>query len=99
MKEHFVKCWPEFFGRAWAGDKPFEIRKNDRDYAPQDRITMQEWDPNSSEYSGRWLQGTITFVVDGVPMWGLMDGFCAFAWKEEARGGKEVALEDRRDQA
>jgi hypothetical protein len=94
MKEHFVKCWPEFFTRAWAGDKPFEIRKNDRDYAPQDRITMQEWNPTTAEYTGRWLQGTITFVVDGVPMWGLMDGFCAFAWKEEARGGKEASVEN-----
>lgn len=88
MKEHFVKCWPEFFKRAWEGVKPFEIRNNDRNYAPGDRITMQEWDPTSSEYTGRWLQGEITFVVDGVPMWGLMDGFCAFAWREEGRGGR-----------
>lgn len=94
MKEHFVKCWPEFFTRAWAGDKPFEIRKNDRDYAPKDRLTLQEWNPNTLEYTGRSLTGLIMFVVVGVPMWGLMDGFCAFSWKEESRIGKEGALED-----
>lgn len=89
MKEHIVKCWPEFFERAWKGEKPFELRKNDRDYRKGDRITMQEWDPNKGEFSGRWLAGEITFLADAVPMFGLMDGFCAFAWREDGRGPTE----------
>ena len=90
MQEHIVKCWPEFFERAWRGEKPFELRKNDRDYQQGDRITLQEWDPNRGEYTGRWLDGTITFVAVGVQIFGLAEDFCAFAWKEEGRGPVEA---------
>jgi hypothetical protein len=85
MKEHFVKCWPEFFALAWEGAKPFENRNNDRDYRKGDRVTLQEFNPTSGQFTGRWLTGLITVTTE----MGMQPGWIAFAWKEEGRGGKE----------
>jgi hypothetical protein len=32
MKSHYLKTWPEFFKEIKLGSKPFEVRKNDRDF-------------------------------------------------------------------
>jgi hypothetical protein len=86
MKEHFVKCWPEYFAAAWEGVKPFENRQNDRQYQKGDRVTMQEWNPTSGQYTGRWITGTIIYQTD----MGLQPGWITFAWREEGRGGRET---------
>lgn len=87
MKEHFVKCWPVYFQAAWSGDKPFEIRENDRGYQEHHKIHLQEWDPVTAEFTGRYIFGTITYKTE----MGMKPGWVAFAWKEEGRGGKGVS--------
>ena len=32
MTTHDLKVWPDFFSAIDCGEKPFEVRKNDRDY-------------------------------------------------------------------
>ncbi len=41
--EHELKLRSEFYLRVATGQKPFEIRKNDRDYQVGDRLIMREW--------------------------------------------------------
>ncbi len=59
MREHVLKCWPQFMPRIASGQKTFEIRKNDRDYQVGDRLRLCEYDPKTSvqwAYEGRHPQ-------------------------------------------
>ena len=79
---HYLKCWPEHFDQTVKGLKPFEVRKNDRDYRVGDQVVMYEWDPKEAKgreaegYSGREVRGNITCILDGSSFKGsLGDGY------------------------
>jgi hypothetical protein len=67
---HHLKCWPHFFDAVVSGQKPFEVRKNDRDFRVGDRIVMYEWHPDDAKereaegYTGREVRGDVTYVMD-----------------------------------
>lgn len=42
---HELKAWPQFFERLVDGSKPFEIRRNDRNYQVGDKLRLQEFVP------------------------------------------------------
>ncbi|ANL35319.1 DUF3850 domain-containing protein [Rhizobium phaseoli] len=52
MTEHILKCWPDEFQAIRAGRKPFEYRKNDRDYKVGDTLLLREFDPAGGFYTG-----------------------------------------------
>lgn len=66
--KHELKCLPKFFQAAWVGDKTFEIRKNDREFAERDEIVLQEFNQGKSDedeyYSDREIDGVITYLTD-----------------------------------
>jgi len=77
MKEHDLKTLPCFFEALWRGVKPFELRKNDRDYCTGDALRLREWSPDDG-YSGRIVRTTITYVLDASfpeACKGLAEGF------------------------
>ena len=43
--EHELKTHPKYLQRVASGQKPFEIRKNDRDFQVGDRVILKEYDP------------------------------------------------------
>lgn len=61
---HPVKCWPQHFELVVAGRKPFEIRRNDRDYWVGDALRLQEWNPATGEYSLREHVVEISYITD-----------------------------------
>jgi Domain of unknown function (DUF3850) len=42
---HDLKTWPRFFEAVASGAKPFEWRKDDRDYRVGDILNLREWAP------------------------------------------------------
>ena len=44
-KTHRLKTWPAFFAAVKSGCKPFEIRKNDRNFEVRDTLVLEEFEP------------------------------------------------------
>lgn len=61
---HLLKVWPEYFAALADGRKSFEIRKNDRDFKVGDRLTLAEWVPERSCYTGARLSATVTYATN-----------------------------------
>ncbi|WP_239256665.1 ASCH/PUA domain-containing protein [Listeria ilorinensis] len=61
-KTHELKILPWFFEPVRAGDKPFEIRKNDRDFKIGDSLLLCEW--TALKYTGEFLVARITFITN-----------------------------------
>lgn len=74
MVIHHLKTWPGFFQAVRDGRKQFEVRKDDRGFQIGDRLHLQEWDPDTQEYTGRSHIMTVTYRLPG-PGFGIEDGF------------------------
>ena len=70
---HELKCWPEPFAAVKDGSKPFEWRRDDRDYQVGDTLVLREWRP-AEEYTGQQLTRTVTYIIrEG---FGIPEGYC-----------------------
>jgi len=57
------KIWPEYFELVRSGKKRFEARLADFDFEEGDILVLQEWDPNTKQYTGRELEVKANYVV------------------------------------
>lgn len=57
---HELKIKPEYFEKVISGEKTFEIRKNDRNFAVGDVLALNEWD---KEYTGRSCLVYIDYIL------------------------------------
>src|SRR5687768_771229 len=81
---HELKTDPKVFQKSWVGVKPFEVRRNDRNFRVGDRYVLIETIHSSAEmragkplgFTGRRISGSIGFILEG---YGLCDGVVAFA--------------------
>ncbi len=75
---HELKTWIEYFELIMNGSKPFELRKNDRDFLSGQELLLREYDKDTEEYTGRILQRSITYVLKGAAgeYFGLKEGYC-----------------------
>jgi hypothetical protein len=80
--QHLLKCWPSSFDLVRSGLKAFEVRVNDRDFSPGQRVVLAEWNPNSGRTTGRAVSLSIRNVVQG--KWGLPANVCVFDWHPES---------------
>lgn len=62
---HYLKTVVPFFEQVAAGNKPFELRKDDRagGFAVGDVLTLNEYDPEYDWYSGRQIVARVTSIV------------------------------------
>lgn len=50
------KCWPEFFEKFVSGERTLELRLADFNLESGDTIMMEEYDPETKQYTGRQAQ-------------------------------------------
>lgn len=62
---HDLKCWPEFFAAVRDGFKPFEVRKNDRDFRVGDTLRLWEFDPKLDIHTGMYCHRLVTYALAG----------------------------------
>lgn len=63
---HYIKCVQPFFEMVWNGDKPFEIRENDRAYQANHNVVQSEYNPqfpDAAAWTGRQVYCLITCVI------------------------------------
>ena len=56
------KIWPEYFEQIRSGKKKFELRLNDFLVNEGDVLLLQEWDPQTKEYTGRKIEKKVSHV-------------------------------------
>jgi ASC-1-like (ASCH) protein len=62
--KHELKTWPKYYEAVQNGLKPFEVRKNDRDFKFGDTLVLKEWDQFSEKYTNREFTVTVTYILD-----------------------------------
>jgi hypothetical protein len=80
--EHELKTWMPFYAHVLAGDKPFDVRRNDRGFQRHDVLWLREWDQEHARryslmechYTGRSHRRTVTYVLSGSEF-GVRDGW------------------------
>ena len=84
---HDIKAWPATYASLADGSRTFDIRRNDRDYKPGDKLRIREFDPAKQLYTGHELRRRIAYVfgpglVDYMSAWpahvfhALSPGYC-----------------------
>lgn len=61
---HALKTEPFFYEQAQQGLKPFEVRKNDRDFKIGDYLALNECEPEKNCYTGRAILEKILCILD-----------------------------------
>lgn len=77
---HELKTWPQFFEAIVRQTKTFELRKDDRNFEVGDILELNEYDPNSETFTGRYEHRRVTYKLDGGEF-GLKKGFCVLGIK------------------
>lgn len=80
---HALKTWPEFFKEVQEGNKPFEVRKNDRGFKVGDTVILQEYIPAEKKYTGKEIVKSIAYILDNQKV-GLRRGYVAFSLRDTA---------------
>lgn len=71
-----------YFQEIKQGKRPFEFRKNDRNYQLGDEVVHHEFDQVKQEETGRTAYTKIVGILRG-PEFGIPDGYCIFTQQNE----------------
>lgn len=62
--QHELKIYPQYFKEIIAGNKHWELRLNDRDFRIGDTLFLREYNPDTKEYTGNYIDNLqITYVL------------------------------------
>jgi ribosomal protein S17 len=57
------RVWPKYFEKILSGEKTYEVRLADWECNEGDVLILEEWDPETKEYTGRKIEKEVTYVV------------------------------------
>lgn len=67
MRVHQLKSWSGYFEAMFRGEKPFEVRKADREFRAGDFLMLMEWAEKPPSFLGRSLVRRVLEVWYHVP--------------------------------
>lgn len=56
------KIWPRCFDEVASGKKKYELRLDDFNLKEGDVLVLEEWDPETKEYTGRTMAKKVTHI-------------------------------------
>jgi hypothetical protein len=62
------KTWPAFFEKVLSGEKRFEVRLADFKCEEGDLLVLEEWDPNTQEYTGRSITKKVGYSLNTIDL-------------------------------
>lgn len=81
---HLLKSWPESFDAIVAGEKPFDVRLNDREYRVGDWCKLHWYDPTLETYNGDacyrrigWMSTSAVYEGAGITHGYVVIGYVA----------------------
>ena len=57
------KIHPEYFEMVKSGKKKFELRLADFDISEGDTLILEEWNPETKEYTGKKLEKKVGYIL------------------------------------
>ena len=78
MTTHELKTWPQYFSQIMHRNRSFETRINDRDFKINDYLLLNEWDPETEEYTGRFIMRHVVYIFEG-GFFGIPDNMVVMA--------------------
>jgi hypothetical protein len=48
--QHKLKCWTPYYLAIVAGDKKFDVRRDDRGFQKGDFVLLEQFDPKTTKY-------------------------------------------------
>lgn len=84
--EHELKCWPNYFDAIECGDKPFDVRRDDRGFQRGDTVLLRKYVVGRG-YLGPQLRFRITYVLTG-GQFGIEPGFVVLGLAEKVAGSR-----------
>lgn len=98
MTVHTLKCWPQYYDAMQSGEKPFELRLNDRDFQKGDTLLLArtkesaldeidyEIDPvpgtEPPEFRPKHVLMRHVTYILHGPKFGLASGYCIMGLRE-----------------
>lgn len=61
---HALKIEPQYYEAVKTGKKPFEVRKNDREFAVGDYLALNEYNAEEQKHTGRAVLAKVLYILD-----------------------------------
>jgi len=58
------KIWPQYFDAVASGKKRFELRIADFNIKEGDTLILEEWNPETKQYTGRKIEKSVDFILN-----------------------------------
>lgn len=79
---HELQVWPACFAAVAAGNKPFDVRENDRNFQVGDQLLLREFEPETEQYTGQTIPRWISYVLQG-GVFGIQDRWCVLGFSDQ----------------
>jgi hypothetical protein len=81
MAEHELKVYPQFWRGLVSGRKPFELRRDDRQFRVGDTVSLKEYDPKLGYTGAGPYVREITYILRAEDLGvGLQPGYCVLGF-------------------